>query len=34
MNSGDTWFYGSAMVNYKNGVVEGWNDPQSELHLN
>ncbi|CAH1055094.1 hypothetical protein [Paenibacillus pseudetheri] len=33
INSGDTWFYGSSMVNFKEGVVEGWNDPLNELHL-
>ena len=33
INNGDTWFYGSSMVNFKEGVVEGWNDPLNELHL-
>lgn len=33
INSGDTWFYGSSMVNFKEGIVEGWNDLSNKLNL-
>lgn len=32
-NGGDTWYYGSAIISFNNGVVEGWNDQLGELHL-
>ncbi|AIQ53806.1 hypothetical protein [Paenibacillus sp. FSL R7-0331] len=32
-NGGDTWYYGSAIISFNNGVVEGWNDQLGELLL-
>lgn len=33
INGGDTWFYGTSMVNFKGDIVEGWSDLSNNLNL-
>lgn len=33
INDGDTWFFGSSIVNFDNGIVIGWVDPLNALSL-
>lgn len=33
MNNGNTWFFDSAVVNFENDKVVGWNDPLNVLKL-
>ncbi|MDH6371716.1 hypothetical protein M2444_003515 [Paenibacillus sp. PastF-3] len=33
INDGNTWFFGSSIVNFDNGIVIGWVDPLNALSL-